>query len=196
MPEVLQIGNSNPALEFKLVVSPNEWQKSKKQNTSTNLTPKQEKYKNYFQALIDELREKHEFTGARAGLPQSWYAFSSRIRGNISYDACFAQGGKVYAYVNIDQKLKENRLNLFDTLEKRKVEISSNFSSSLKWERRAEKRNSYIILYHDGDIELPDSELEEIREWHIENLLKLKKVFTPEIEKALETLNCNEKEAS
>lgn len=71
VPEVLQIDDSNPALEFKLIVSPNEWQKFQKQKTSTNLTPRQEKYKGYFQALIDELREEHEFTGARAGLPQS-----------------------------------------------------------------------------------------------------------------------------
>ena len=34
----------------------------------------------------------------------------------------------------------------------------------------------------DGVIEASDSELEEIREWHIENLLKMKQVFTPEIE--------------
>ena len=43
---------------------------------------------------------------------------------------------------------------------------------------------------------MPDSELEEIREWHITNLLKLKEVFQPEIEQALETLNSGEKEKS
>lgn len=32
-------------------------------------------------------------------------------------------------------------------------------------------------------------ELNEIREWHITNLLKLKEIFQPEIERALETLN-------
>jgi len=38
--------------------------------------------------------------------------------------------------------------------------------------------------------------LEEIREWHIENLLKLKEIFQPEIEQVLEILNSIEGEES
>ena len=74
-------------------------------------------------------------------------------------------------------------------LENRKREIGSNFGSPLEWSRDAEKSTSRIAISRDGDIELPDSELEEIRKWHIENLLKLKEVFQPEIEQALKTLN-------
>ena len=193
--EVLQIDNSKPALDFKLVVSPNEWQKSKKQKTSTNLTPKQEKYKDYFQVLIDELREKHKFTKARAGQPQNWYTFSSGIRG-IGYGAQFAKGGKVLAYVNIYQDISGNRLDLFDTLQKQNKNIESNFGTALEWNRAEEQQVSWLAVYRDGNIESSDSELEEIRKWHIANLLKLKEVFQPEIEQVLETLNSSEKEES
>ncbi len=187
VPEVLQIGDSNPALDFKLVVFPNEWQKSKKQETSTNLSPKQEKYKNYFQGLIDELREKHKFTGAKAGQPQNWYTFASGI-GGIGYGAQFAKGGKVLAYVNIYDNVSVDKLDLFDILQKRNEDIESNFNTPIEWNRAAEQKASWLAVYREGDIEAPDSELEEIRKWHIENLLKLKEVFQPEIEKALETL--------
>ena len=185
--EVLQIDDSNPALNFKLVVFPNEWQKSKKQKTSTNLTPRQEKYRDYFQALIDELREKRNFTKARAGQPQNWYTFSSGIRG-IGYGAQFAKGGKVLAYVNIYQDVRGNRLDLFDTLQKRNENIESNFGAPLEWNRAEEQQVSWLAVYRDGNIESSDSELEEIRKWHITNLLKLKEVFQPEIEQVLETL--------
>ena len=195
VPEVLQIDNSNPALEFKLIVSPNEWQKSQKQKTSTNPSSRGEKYRSYFQVLIDELREKHKFTGAKVGIAQNWYNFSSGL-GKIRYGAKFAQGGKVLAYVNIRQKTDENRIKIFNMLEKRKVEIESNFGSSLEWTRDAEKSRSRIAISCEGDIELSGGELEEIRKWHITNLLKFKEVFTPEIEKALETLNSSEKEES
>ena len=98
------------------------------------------------------------------------------------------------AYVTIYQKTDENRIKIFNMLEARKREIESNFGSSLEWTRDAEKSLSRIAISCDGDIELSDSELEEIREWHIENLLKLKAVFQPEIEQALETFNSSEKE--
>lgn len=195
--EVLQIDDSKPALDFKLVVSPNEWQKSKKQKTSTNSSSRGEKYKSYFQVLIDELRETHKFTGAKVGVAQNCYNFSGGF-GGISYAAWFATGRKVRAYVAIRQKTDENRIKIFNMLEEQKGKIESNFDSSLEWTRDAEKSLSRITISRDGDgdIELSDSELEEIREWHIENLLKLKKVFQPEIAKALETLNTSKKEES
>lgn len=195
VPEVLQIDNSNPALEFKLIVSPNEWQKSKKQKPPTNLSSRGEKYRAYTQMLIDELREKHKFTGARAGQPYNWYTFSSGTRG-IGYGIQFPRGDKVLTYVNIYESVQSNRLDLFDALGKRKENIESNFGNPLEWNRADEQQISWIGVSRDGNIELSDDELEEIREWHIESLLELKKVFTPEIEKALEILNSSEKEES
>ena len=186
--EVLQIDDSKPALDFKLVVFPNEWQKSKQQKASANPSSKGEKYRSYFQALIDELREKHKFTRAKAGQPQSWYAFSSGIQTGIYYDAKFAQGSKVMAGISIYQKFFESRIALFDALESRKPEIESNFGSTLEWNRAEEQQTSVLAVYCDGSIESSDSELEEIREWHIRNLLKLKEVFQPEIEQVLEAL--------
>ena len=185
--EVLQIDDSKPALNFKLVVSPNEWQKSQTQKISGPLSFKQEKYRDYFQTLIDELREKHKFTGIRVAQPFNWQSFSSGIRG-VRYRATFAQGNRVHALVKIDQKHLENRLDIFDTLKNQEVEIVDSLGSLLEWERRNDRRESFIIVSREGSIDSADSELEEIREWHIETLLKLKEVFTPEIEKVLETL--------
>ena len=158
-----------------------------RQQTSTNLTPRQEKYKNYFQALIDELREEHNFTRARAGQPDNWYEFSAGIRG-IYYGVQFTGENKVWTCVKIYENVQSNRFDLFDALEQRKEEIESAFGSPLEWARLEKQRRSRIFVSRDGNIELPDDELEGIREWHIANLLKLKAVFQPEIERALETL--------
>ena len=185
--EVLQIDDSKPALDFKLVVFPNEWQKSQKQKTSANLSPRQEKYRAYLQALIDELREKHKFTGARTVQPYNWFNFPSGTAW-IRYGVQFVKGRKVRASVKIYHDGDDRKKNLFDALEKRKLEITANFGSQLEWERNDNQRISRIAVYRDGDIEAPDSALEEIREWHIRNLLKLKEVFQPEIEQVLEAL--------
>jgi len=182
--EVLKIDDSKPAFNFKPVVFPNEWQKSKKQKTTANTSSKGEKYRAYFQALIDELREVHKFTGARIGQPQNWYSFSSGIQG-VVYSAVFAQGGKARAEIYIDQGDQEKNKLLFDALKDEEEEITANYGNPLEWERLDEKRASRIAIYRDGMIESSDSELEEIRKWQIENLLQIKQVFAPEIQKAL-----------
>lgn len=182
--EVLKIDDSKPAFNFKPVVFPNEWQKSKKQKTSTNSSSKGEKYRAYYQALIDELRENHKFTGARIGQPQNWYSFSSGIQG-VLYSAVFAQGGKARAEIYIDQGDQEKNKMLFDALKEREDEITANYGSVLEWERLDDKRASRIAIYREGMIESSDSELEEIRKWHIDNLLKIKKVFTPQVQRTL-----------
>lgn len=188
--EVLKIDDSKPAFNFKPVVYPNEWQKSKKQRISTNVSSKGEKYRAYFQALVDDLRENHKFTGARVGQPQNWYSFSTGIQG-VQYGAVFSRGDKVSAEIYIDRGDRAENKNLFDALKENEQKITVNYGCSFEWERLDERRASRIALYRKGMIESSDSELEEIRNWQIENLLKIKKVFTSEIRSALREISKN-----
>lgn len=185
--EVLQIDNSKPAFNFKPVVFPNEWQKSKKRKLSANSSEKGEKYRSYFQSLIDELREQHKFTGARAGQPQSWYTFSSGVPG-IGFSASFAQGKRARAEIYIDRGEQDENKRIFDELKKYESEIEVKFSKPLNWERLDDKKASRIAIYCDGFINTSDSELEELHKWHIESLLEFKNVFMPEITKVLNKL--------
>lgn len=194
--EVLKIDDSQPAFNFKPVVVPNEWQKSRRQKSSTNiLSSNAIRYKLYFQKLIEELRENHDFIGARRAQPRPWCDFSSNFQG-ICYRASFMRYGRsssrAYAAVYIERDVQEETKAVFDALEKRKAEIISEYGGQLEWERRLGQRCSIISIDLDGLIESSDSELEEIRQWHIENLLKLKEVFTPEIERVLETIDSEE----
>ena len=184
---VLKVDDSKPAFDFNLVVSPNEWQKSKRQGTSTNLSPKAEQYKSYFQALIDELVESYDFTGSYTAQSRNYYQFSSGFQ-KIYFDTRFTQKGRVRAAIYINLDLQHENQKLFDALRRQETEITSEFGSGLEWEGPNERKHSTISVYRDGDIESSDGELEEIRKWHIENLLKLKEVFTPEIERALEEI--------
>ncbi|MFT5219190.1 MAG: hypothetical protein ACI9LO_002334 [Planctomycetota bacterium] len=75
--EVIKIDDSKQAFNFKLVASPNEWQKQKNRLAPRGaVSTKGEKYKNYFQSLIVDLRNDHKFTSAKVGQPQNWYSFS------------------------------------------------------------------------------------------------------------------------
>ncbi len=184
--EVLKIDDSRPAYNFKIVVAPNQWRKAKKSATA-GLSPREERYKAYFQKLIDELRERHHFTRARIAQGQGWYSFSSGIQG-IGYNPVFAMRGKTRVEVYIDTGNQSENKALFDALFVQKMEISAKYGQELTWERLDEKRASRIAIYRDGSIDADESELEEIKQWHIEHLLQFKKIFNPIIKRELKRL--------
>jgi hypothetical protein len=179
--EVIQIDDSKPAFNFKLVVFPNEWQKTKNRPPSPS-TPRSEAYRAYFQELIDELRDKHKFTGARIGQPQNWYSFRSELPG-VSYGASFAQGARARVEVYIDQGEWERNKQMFDWLSNEKEVIEQEFGSKLEWDRLDDRQGSRVAIYRPGSITSDSATLQEIRSWTIEQLLKFKKVFGPRLKR-------------
>jgi hypothetical protein len=179
--EVFKIEDSKPALNFKLKAFPNEWQKTTKWG-NPNVSDKMEAYRFFFQQLIDELRTKHRFTNAKAGQPQSWYSFSSGISG-ILYGISFAKGNKVRAELYIDTGDYESNKNIFNKLKVFEKEIHDAFNAPLEWEFMENKRASRIAIYRDGSIDSDKETLNTIRNWSIENILKIKSTFEKRLKK-------------
>lgn len=180
--EVFQIDNSKPAFKFKPVVFPNEWQKGGRTSTAKAPSPRGESYRQFFQTLIDDLREKHGFTTARVGQPQNWYAFSSGVSG-VPYGASFAQGGRVRIDAYID--LGDSGLNkaLFDKLLRERAEIEAAFGEPMEWERLDSRRACRIASYFPGNINSSPEQLEAIRKGIIDRLMRLKKAIGTKLQK-------------
>lgn len=176
--EVLKIDDSSPAVNFKLVVYPNEWQKPKRSQAASTVSERGKAYRQYYQPLIDELREKHKFTGARLAQPQSWYSFSSGVS-HASFGAVFRSNNRISVEVYIDYGDAEKNKALFDWLHKRKAEIEQKLGFSLSWERLDEKQACRISIDRNGSIQDSAEDLEQIRKWHVEKLLSFKKAFGP-----------------
>ncbi len=182
--EVVRIDQSRPAVLFKPIVLPNEWQRVARETADRQASPRLEAYRRFFQVLMDELRERHAFTGARVAQPQNWYAFTSGIQG-IYYSFSFAQGGRVRAEAYIDRGDAHENKSLFDSLHKQRREIERDFEESLDWERLDDRRASRVAIYRDGKIDSSDDTLAAIRAWAIERLLRIKKVLGPKLEREL-----------
>jgi len=151
---------------------------------------RKEKYIAYFQELTDQLPEQHNFTQARRAMRgQNYYLFASGSTG-IEYVAGFNRQQTVYMRLRINFGDREKNKSFFDVLKERKAEITAQFDVPLYWERRDgdDVLRCHIDVYREGTIDSNPSSLEAIKRWHIENLLKFKAVFTPEIQRARETL--------
>lgn len=175
--ELVQIDDSKPAVNLRLVASPNNWARQSRQSPGLGeVTGKRASYLEFFQQLIDELREKHRFTNAKAGQPQNWYSFSAGTRG-FNYSMSFAQTGELRAEIYIDLGDRTTNEAVFDKLLGEKDAIEREFGESLRWERLDGRRACRIAAYATGSIEDPAEQWEQHRKWSIDRLLRFKKVF-------------------
>ena len=184
--ELWKIDNSRPAVNFKLVATPNEWQKQTVNNAraADNVSEQRERYQTFFQKLMDTLREEHNFTKARKAQPQNWQTFSAGHAQRVQYGANFALGKRARVEVYIDNGDKDWNKNLFDKLLEDKESIESDLQehSALEWERLDNRRASRIASVRQGSIDDDEEELEEIRNWMAEKLLDFKRVFGPRLD--------------
>ncbi len=147
----------------------------KKSGAGSKPSERGEAYRQFFQGLIDRLRESG-FTKAKVGQPQNWYTFASGLQG-IGYGASFAQGGQARAEIYIDRGDATVNKKLFDELASVRAALENDFGEKLSWERLDERRACRVAIYHSGSIEDDLQALEEVRAWMIERLLRFRKVF-------------------
>jgi hypothetical protein len=184
--EIIQIDDSKPVPLFKIIESPNKNIVSGTGNASLRNSDTQEKYRQYFQGLIDELREKYKFTNVKVGQAQGWYAFPSENSKIYKYETSFALNDRVRAGIYLDSGDKNKNKDIFDKLFLDKEIIEKEFGETLCWEKLDNKRACRIILYTDGHINLDAEELSNIKDWAIEKLLKFKKIFPNHIKEYVE----------
>lgn len=190
--EAWRIDGSLPAPHFRPVAFPNDWQKqSAKVDRSSIGRPnyvseRGERYRQFFQALIDILRDQHRFTNARKGQPQSWYSFSSGFRG-IGYNPSFSpQRGIARVELYIDPGDADVNKRLFDALSTASDAIQTELEESLEWERLDNRRACRISAFREGSIDDDPRSLEEIQEWMVDRLLAFKRIFTPHLAELVE----------
>jgi len=176
--ELLQINESQPAVNLKPIVFPNKWQKATRRIGRAAPSPRAEAYRGFFQVLIDELREKHKFTGNRVAQPQNWQTYSSGVSG-VVYGTSFAQGGRARVELYIDQGDAAANKELFDWLAAKSSEIEAALGFPVQWDRLDDRQASRIAIYRPGTIESDEKTLSEIRQWMLENVMALKQQFTP-----------------
>ncbi len=192
--EAWRIDDSRPAPHFTLVAMPNDWRKQAASGGQANLddgivAESGEGYRDFFQSLLDTLRNEHRFTTARRpishrGRYQNWYGFASGFRGIIYRSAFPRNRASVELY--IDTQDGDLNARLLDRLEERKERLETALGSSLEWDRREDRRSVSVSVTREGTINDAPETLEEVQDWMVDRLLAFKRVFTPHLQELVE----------
>jgi hypothetical protein len=133
-------------------------------------------YKHFFDRLIDELRDKYEFTNAKGGAPKNWHTFGAGISG-FTYAAVFASGGRIRVEVYIDLGKRASNVAALEVLQAQGPALSKAFAEALQWELLKGKQACRIAVYRSGTIEDKAEFLEEYHRWMVQRLLLFREVF-------------------
>ena len=191
--EAWRIDNSRPAPHFKVVATPNDWQKQlaeyrreRRGRANAEVTTRN---REFFQGLnLAQLEENGLIPGGN-DTRWRWQRFrpDSPWAAHVYYGASDEPLGRfqgqiwVQVYLNYPDLARNKRL--FDQLEQRKNNIETDLSEQLEWLRQDALTASRVLAVREGrfDEEDPDK-LSELQGWATERLLAFKRVFTPHLQ--------------
>ena len=186
--EAVKIGDSRPKARFLKVVYPGGWNKDIAQPAGATMSPDSLKYSQFFQPLIDHLRQTGFSESAIQHFDRTGRFFRSRLNRGIGYAASLE--GKNDAWVSLHVSMEEGRertKQIFDALYADRVDIESKFApgKEWRWNRHDSHFFSSINVRRDGSIHDSHEELDEIRGWMEANLREFQKVFDCRLAKIL-----------
>ncbi len=185
---LMRIGESALAPHFKVVVAPNEWQKSVASVKPAGEGKTAALYRAFWGDFITALKERepHATTTNPAHAPrQNWFAIGL---GRTGFSSNFVfgwqsadEGAQLRSEIYIDTGDKEQNESFFDQLFEQRTEIEAELGYPLQWTRRDDIRACRIYALDPGSISDDEQELVQHRELGIERMLDLKRIFAPRV---------------
>ena len=174
---VMKTAESRPGTLFDTVVEPPGSGRTGRQNAG--IAPEDNRYKIFFQSIVDELSRQDVFEHESVRSEQSWFEFNTRLDG-VTYVAAFTPRSMARVKLHIRCRIEPNH-QVFEYLSDRKQEIEDKFGEPLNWEERTQgKHQRYLIgVYKPGSIEDAEEEMSDLSAWMVEQLAKIKRVFDP-----------------
>ena len=181
--EAWKIGDSPVAPRFDVVTAPNGWTEDNKTRRQVIVSERGEKYREFFQPLVDTLKYDHNLHNRTNATGRWWESFSASHSGLSYRSGFFTHGGKRHRTVlYIDRGDKSENEEIFNTLHAQKQDIESALGEShtWDWQRLDHRRACRISIVRDGGIDDEDKH-DDIRKWMGNHLLKFREVFGPRL---------------
>ena len=172
---VVQIGESAPAPNFKLVAQPNDWEKQVKAATATGaMTERSMRYWEFWEKFLARIQSEHpEWTSAKTPNRDGWYALPSGVSG-ISYESVFSQQGmKVQLYFSSpDAATNESR---FQALHATKPQFEQALGEAATWDDKPGKKAASVQVISPFGGVMNVEEWPAMLDWMIDQHLRFRR---------------------
>lgn len=182
--ELLQIGDSPMAPNFKVVVVPTTPEGTSGLNESRAPSERGERYQQFFIDVLERIKARPpRVTNATRVGYQSWFSTPSG-RSGFTFGLAFVRGQKFQIELYIDMGSRQPNKQAFDEISLGKDAIDEELGATLDWQRLDNRRASRIAWYWDNPVTIMDTptKLEELKAWAVENYFKFRDVLSPYLE--------------
>jgi len=180
--EAIQIGNSEPAPLFTLIVGPSEESKEIGQ-TKKDISERHKLRHQWWSKLLEHSKTQTNLFNSISASNYHWIGKGSGKRG-VTYNFVITKSESgVELYIDRGRDADEETENIFNTLYKSKEKIEANFSGKLDWQRLEGKRACRIKIYVKGGYRDSEEEWNAIHTKLVDIMIRFEKAFKPYIQK-------------
>lgn len=181
-PRIIQIGNSEPAIEFVIITQPDEWEKSVQ---TEGYTDRENKYFNFWNILIEEYSKVVPEFRTKKPTKYNAIGFHSGKVG-LYYDWRFSREKTFDINLLIDTGDQKRNHELFDKIHNHKEEIEMKLGKDIRYFKKDNTKLALISLINNinSDImELNENSKKELIKWAIKEMQMFQATFDPIIQK-------------
>lgn len=182
--EAMQIDDSKPALNFKVIASPNAWQKTLLERRDGATEDRDAYFLRFNDALIAALREAATFPQLPAARPKAEIMLYT-AHGGIRYGSAFSRSVlRIGLWITFPEQ--ETNRAIFERFRTQKQEIEAALGGiDLDWDYSPDRRGQIVTMNHIGVDREDDSQIPALAAWAAEGFAKMKRVFEPRLERVI-----------
>ena len=174
---VISIDDSNPAVDFRVIVKPNDWERGVKSSTGKSETGLN--YANFYSQLVNFYSGVNSNFRKVKAQPQSWLQFGAGKSG-LYFGWAFRMGNRfsVELYIDTGDEIENKRI--FGELKKYKDKIDLQIKR-VEWEELETKRACRIVIYRktSGPIKsLKPKEKDDLINWGADQMKTFSDTFS------------------
>jgi len=177
---LIKIGESEPALQFKVISSPNQWTRAIRASQAKELSEVKLDQLRFWQELREygNIQKASKIQLGRTPSPQHWFNIAIGRSGFRLTLTVNSVSGRVGCEIFMHD---ENAKQFFDDLLTQKLSIETELGYELDWQRLEEKKGSRIAIYRNGLIE-NEGERKQLIEWLYQKANEFYKAFNQRIQ--------------